>query len=190
MKKIITVFLALLMVVFIFPVETFAKSFDQEKTHQVLTDSEIITVTDDNGNSIDVIFEEYTDYRLSQEDVIRPQGMYPDYPVGTTKTWTFRISNTSLGVPSLVVGAPVGKTIKDALQKAITKKLGEKIGSSLIPGLNIASWVASAIAAGNAIVGNNGFQATVKGTYSKTYFHRDGYYVYGWSLDSFNLGTY
>ncbi len=72
------------------------------------------------------------------------------------------------------------------MEKAIAKKLG----SSFIPGLNFVSWALNVAGFANAVSGKSGISITVGLKYTRTYFHKDGYYVSGWSPTSLSVRRY
>lgn len=153
----------------------------------ILTNTDTITVQDDEGNNIDVIVEEYS---KTKNDGISLYGMYQEYPLGTKKTWTFKVSNEQLELVGVAKGTPLKEATKKKLASIIAKAIGEKITSAIVPILGWTAWILTASGLINASVGNNGFIATISGTYTKTYYHSGGYYVYGWSLNKPSIGTY
>ena len=75
--------------------------------------------------------------------------------------------------------------------EAETIELGKKIGSKLIPGVNIASWVASGLALINGLVyKNSGFLIEVSYVYSSVFIHSQGHEMYGWDLKDLNVTTF
>lgn len=171
---------------------------EEQKYQKIILTDEMITITDEYGNTYDVYAEEYLEVPVSapystetiNKNEASRSGLHPDYPVGTRRAWNFSISNNQLGVGSLVAGTPLSQSVKNAIANIVTQRLGATIGSAVIPGLNIASWVISAIATINSVCGNNGFTVRVQGVYSSTYINGGGYYMYGWSLESLSLSTY
>ncbi|MDU2565128.1 MAG: hypothetical protein E7C89_00855 [Anaerococcus sp.] len=149
--------------------------------------TDTITVKDDEGNNVDVIVEEHL---ISEKNGISTDSIYKEYPIGTKKTWTFKVSNEQLGIANLAAGAPLNKAAKEKLASLFAKAIGEKIGSAIVPVVGWTAWIISAIGAVNAGVGNNGFMLTVDGVYTKTYINSGGYYMYGWSLKNPSLSTY
>lgn len=148
----------------------------------VLYDRETSYVDDGSGNLVEVTTEEY---RRPSNGLIAPLA-----DVGEERIYTFQISNTALGVTSLVTGAPIPKAAKDALAKIVAKKLGEKIGAALIPGLNLASFFIAAFATINDLVGNEGFEVTVYVEYTEYFEHKEGIYTHGWDITDWDFGTY
>jgi hypothetical protein len=151
----------------------------------VLVNTEVFMVEDDQGNEFEVILEEY-----EEEYGVQSRGMIKEYPIGTRRSYVFKISNTALEIPTFAQGAPISAAAKKKAMSILTTKLGEKLGSSIIPGLNVASWVALGVGLMNDLVGNNGFEFSIGAIYSEDYYNKDGYYVYGWDLDDFSVRTY
>ena len=183
MKKLISILLSVV-VMFTLSVPAFATEPIQANQQAeipdgfVLFDSETSFVDDGTGNLIEVTVNEYR--RL----------IAPLAEVGEERIYTFDISNTSLGVVSVVVGTPLTKTVKQKIATIVAQKLGEKIGASFIPGLNVASWIISAIGTANAVFGNNGFRITVSVVYTEYFEHKEGIYLHGWDLSDFDISTY
>lgn len=151
----------------------------------VLVNTEVFMVEDEQGNEFEIILEEY-----EEESKVQLRGMFKEYPIGTRKSYVFKISNAALGIPTIIEGAPISAAVKKKIENILVDKLGQKIGASLIPGLKIASWVALAIGGINEVAGNDGFEFTIDATYSEYYSHKEGYFLYGWDLDGFSVSTY
>lgn len=62
------------------------------------------------------------------------------------------------------------------------KAIAAKSGSNFIPGLNLASWILSAIALANAKSGKLGIQLTAGSKYTETYLHKESYSIYASDL--------
>lgn len=162
--------------------------FAEELDNAELVDYEVIPVELDTGESFEIVFEEYRHDSLDESAVLF--SLSPEHPVGYTTTWNFYVSNLSLGGVSLAAGTPMTKKAKEAIAKVVAKKLGEKVGSSLIPGVNILSWVLSGISYFNERAGNNGFHIAVKGKYGSYYSPKEGYYRYGWDFTKISINPY
>ena len=52
------------------------------------------------------------------------------------------------------------------------------------------SWALGAAAFANAVSGKAGISVTVGLKYTRTYLHKEGYYVYGWSPTSLSVRKY
>lgn len=151
----------------------------------VLVNTEVFTVEDEQGNEFEIILEEY-----EEDSNIQSRSFVKEHPIGTKKSYVFKISNAALGIPSIIEGAPISEAIKKKMADILTDKLGEKIGASLIPGLKIASWMALAVGGINEVAGNDGFAFTVDSIYSEYFSQREGYYLYGWDLVKLSVKTY
>lgn len=72
----------------------------------------------------------------------------------------------------------------------MAKAIAKKLGSSFIPGLKFVSWALGVAVFANAVSGKSGISITVGLKYTRTYLHKDGYYVYGWSPTSLSVRRY
>lgn len=201
MIKTLKYVLVTLSILSMFTTQVYASTSDDTLSELNSIETEIMYIEDDSGNYHEIFIEEYTSYPVISDELdiamydnnqglTQPSGMFKEYPIGTTKSWNFSISNDALGISGTLAGTPLTSSIKNKLTNIITQKLGSKIGASIIPGINIAGWVASLIGGVNSLVGNNGFHVTVKAVYTSSYYHSGGYYVYGWSMTSLNVSTY
>lgn len=158
----------------------------------VLVDTDIVTIQDDEGNDINVIVEEYgevTKKSKNKNSDISPMGLYPEYEVGTKRTWVFTITNEELGATG-ILNAPLSASAKKKLTDAIVKLIGNKIGSAIVPALGWTVWVATSAGIVNAALGKTGFKASISGVYTKQYYNSGGYYVYAWSLNKPSVSSY
>ena len=161
----------------------------------VVTYEEEIYVDDGEGNQVKVtiienIYSEYNDVSINNKNGgVSVMGMYAEYPVGTRRSYTIKISNEVMGLPSIVSGGISFAAKKKAAQVA-AEAIATKLGSKFIPGLNVVSYILGAAAWANAVTGKAGIEITVDLIYSETYFYRDGYYVYGWDIENIDIGRY
>ena len=158
---------------------------NEPHSEKVLVEHEVETITDDEGN----IYEIEMNWYRNIKDV-DARGIFPEHEVGYVDTFEFKVTNNQLGVVGLVGGTPVSDKVKDKIAELVAKKLSAKIGASLLPGINIASWIIGGIATINSIYGNTGFIATVECEYSSVFIHSQGHDMYGWDLKKIYLGTY
>lgn len=202
MKSKLSVLLVLALLLTALPLSSVLASSDLEGSvmtsndslnGMVLVDTDTITIQDNEGNNFDVVVEEYE--KLTKKPAkavgdISPLSLYKEHPIGTKKTWVFKISNAQLGVAGIATGVPLSSAAKKKLTDAIVKLIGQKIPSAAVPLLGWTSWVATSAGIVNAAVGNNGFKASISGVYTSTYYNSGGYYVYNWKLNKPQVGTY
>ncbi|GAU78416.1 hypothetical protein [Fusibacter sp. 3D3] len=180
MRKKISLLLMVALLVVSMPINnSFAASEDISDGNMILTSTEIITIEDDNGTSFDVEIKQY----VEMSSVISTRSFEAKYPVGTRSTWSFRITNLQLGIPSFVGASPISAAVIKKLAAAIAQVLGEKVGSSFVPLVGWTSWIITGAALANQIYGNEGFQVIITGVYERRYFNQGGYYTYDWALD-------
>lgn len=163
-----------------------------EATPHVEVTEEIIYVEDSNGNLVPIILEERTEYPAGYaKSEISPLAYSPEVPVGTTKTYTVKVSNDSLSdIAMLTAGATISTAVAKEVSKRVANAIAQKIGSKFLPGLNLALTIAGVAAWANMKAGNQGFQLTVTMIYSEYYSQREGYYIYGYDFDSAAISVY
>lgn len=117
---------------------------------------------------------------FSDTPFIQSRSFSPEYPVGTIKNLSFRLSREMLGL---------GPETANISIKLLSKKLTPLI-SKVIPGLEylaIASFVGYAAM---VATGTNGIEVNIRLRYDEHYYHKDGYYVYLWEIDDLNFEKY
>lgn len=178
-KKIISLSLVCIMAFAVFPTSVVCASELKPNAATYALDTKTYTekVILDDGIPIDVEVTEETQTPL--QTAIVPFGYSPKVKVGTVKTFKVRISNASLGFPNVIKGG-ITATQKKKFIKAASKAITKKMGASFLPGINFATWLLAAIGAANALANNRGFEIGCKMKYSKTYLHKEGFYLYGW----------
>lgn len=93
----------------------------------MLVNTDTVTVLDDEGNQFDVLVEEYVEPLGELEEHINdivPASLFPEYKVGTKKTWVFKISNAHLKLTGIAKGVPLSAAAKKRLTDAIVKLIG------------------------------------------------------------------
>ena len=196
MKQKLSMFLILALLITSLPLNNvFASSNHNENIiiseevsdDMILVNTDTITVQDDEGNKINIIVEEYEE---TKNVGISPRGMYKEYPIGTKKTWVFKVTNEQLGITGIATGVPLSKAAKKKLASIVAKAIGEKIASATVPVLGWTSWLLKSSGIVNAAVGNKGFKLSISGVYTETYYNAGGYYVYAWNLKKPSVSTY
>lgn len=199
MKKIVSILLTFSLIIsstaFIMPQTAFAANENENVEYQkelVSTDIDYF-IDEETGNKYKLITEEYLETPISENEYTEgnatTRSLFPEYNIGSRKSWTFRVSNDELGgIGDL--GSTLSDRGKELLKQKMTQKVIASIGSSLLTGVNVASWIAIGLSTWNGYIGNNGFQAIVLGVYSSTYINGGGYYMYGWAIDEVRFSTY
>ena len=149
---------------------------------------EIVYIEDDDGNLLPVEVIEETEL-LSTDIGGISINANPEQPVGSSKTYTIKVSNEAMGLPSLA-GQALSFAARTKAAKAVSKVLTKKLGANFIPGLNVVTFIAACAAMVNARCGNNGISVTVSLKYIKKYMHKEGHYVYGWDIKSVKVKPY
>lgn len=192
MKKVVSVFLVLSMVISLsVPVWAVDEGeiTDDSSTQSEVT-GEILYVEDDDGNLVEVYLEEETRY---PDGYVKPDALpfsfSPEVPVGTTKTYTVKISNAQVMLLDQV-GTKLTKAQFKKIADLAADAIAKKIGVSLMPGIELASDILFWIGAANILCGNEGFEVTVTMTYSAYYSQREDYYIYGYEVTDAGIDTY
>lgn len=155
------------------------------------SNEETIQVEDSDGNIVDVIVIENI-YKPAVK-AYTPQSLTPTEEIGERRTYTFKISNNAMGLPSIISGGVetlVTLKVADKAAEIVAKAVAEKLGPKLIPGLNIASWLLGTVAFVNAVCKNNGITVSIDFEYKGIFWHRENRYTYGWYPDGVSMGTY
>lgn len=152
---------------------------------KILVSEERVPVQDEDGNTFYVVISEYVD----KEDIkIGTCGIFPEYEVGTKKTFTVKIDNGDLG--NLASGATISAAVLKQVAKIASAEIAKKIGTAWIPGLNAASTILTFIHVGTAVAGKNGIRVIVNLKYSSVYIHKEGHDMYGWDITGASMGVY
>ena len=152
---------------------------------KILVSEERVPVQDEDGNTFYVVISEYVD----KEDIkIGTCGIFPEYEVGTKKTFTVKIDNGDLG--NLASGATISAAVLKQVAKIASAEIAKKIGTAWIPGLNAASTIFTFIHVGTAVAGKNGVRVIVNLKYSSVYIHKEGHDMYGWDITGASMGVY
>ena len=170
----------------VLPTHVFASGISPA-VQPISSNTSIVYIEDDNGNIIPIEITE-TIYGYDNEG-ISPNALTPEVDVGTTRTYSVKISNELMGLPS-VAGGAITYAAKKAAVKATSKAIAAKLATGFAPGINFVSWALGAAAWANAVTGKAGIKITVKLKYTSTYIHKEGYYLYGWSPTSLSISRY
>lgn len=148
--------------------------------------SEEIIVTDDAGNPIKVTLIENAPLNNNTNPTTR---LYQQYPIGYELSYTIKLSNEDLGLPS-IVGGGISYAAKKRASQAAAAAIAAKLGSKFIPGVNLASYILGVGAWANAVTGKAGIMITVYLKYSSVYLNKEGHYYYGWSPTGLSISRY
>ena len=146
---------------------------------------------DANGNDV------FTKYTISENSLVQHVSFdentaFPvlaDPKVGTTKSFSVKISNESMGLPSLSIST-LTTFAKKKIKTKVKNKIISVVGSKFVPGLNIASTVAAIFAYINYLTGKKGVKVYGSMKYVRHYIHKGGYYIYAWDIKSINISRY
>lgn len=191
MKKTLKYYAALLIISLLCPILqpclSIASQPTKAKQNLAIEQKDVVYVDDGDGNRIPVEIIE-TIY-ISSDKSITANDYSPKRKIGERRTYSVKISNNDMGVPSAVGGALSLAAKRKAAQIA-GKAIAAKLGSNFIPGVNFVSWALGTAALINAYTGKSGIIITVNSKYVKSYYHKGGYYVYGWSPTSISIRRY
>lgn len=189
-KKILTLILALSTTLST-SVPAFAISTNNNDTSgyndSIITNEDIVYVSDDEGNMVPITIIEKI--YPSNSGRIATNRSSSSNKVGETRTYTVKISNDTMGLPSLAIGA-LPSSAKKKAAKFAAKAISKKVGENLIPGLNLVSWIVGAAAWANSVTGKSGIEISIDLEYTETYLHKEGYSVYGWSPRHISIDRY
>lgn len=155
---------------------------------KVLVSEERVPVEDEKGNVFYVVVSEYVDEHAVKSEGVATRGIFPEYEVGTTKTFTVKIENKD--ITGLQAGVALSKEMLKTISKVAAEQIAKKIGTAWIPGLNAATTILLAIQVGSYIAGKTGVKVIVDLEYSSVYMHKEGHDMYGWDITDATLKTY
>lgn len=190
MKKIISLALTF-SIILSMSINSFAysdspKSVDVSGMTLYSVSEEVIYVEDGEGNTVALLLEECT---YVPNNGIALYSYVAEYPVGTIKTYSVKITNEQLGVP-WTVKAIVSDKGKDALSNLAGKAVGEALAGKLMSGLNLVARIAAIVAVINIVFGNEGFNVTVTMKYDEYVSQREGYSIFGWEFNGVTVVPY
>ena len=150
--------------------------------------------TDRNGNHIETYYK-LEDIRLVQIVEFDGNSKFPiiaDPTVGETKSFSYKVSNSTMGDLSTYVSA--GATLSVAARKAAAKlgrkKLLKITGSKLIPGAGAVSTFVAVLATINNKTGKKGIEFYGSVQYTKHTNHKEGITKYLWGIRSLKVRRY
>lgn len=146
--------------------------------NDIIIDTELVTIEDDEGNPITVEVTEITEIPNGDASI---NATTP--ALGTKKTFTVKIKNDDMGMAGFA-GGTLTSAAKSKAAKAAAKAIAAKVGSKFLPGVGLASWILGGISAINAKCGNTGIKISCSMVYNRTWVEKEGHYVYGWGKPS------
>jgi len=168
----------------------FANTIPKNSETRVKANEEVLYVDDGEGNLMKVLIIEYKDNNSKVKNPIT-RGIFPDYKVGTRRSYDVKVSNQALGAPSAGAGVVALTTaMKKKAVNAAAAAIAKKVGSKFIPGLGVASTILGLVSWGNGQLGYTGFEFTIDLVYSSVYLHKEGHDMYGWDITSASVDTY
>ncbi len=187
-RKNIAIIISIMMLyAYLSPSFVYAKDLSTTNFEKTTFTKDVVYIDDDNGEKIPVEITETIYY--NENSTIAPMLFNPLSKVGETRSYTVKITNNMMGVPSAVTGG-LSLAAKRTAAKVAEKAIIAKLGASFIPGLNFVTWALGVAALANAISGKTGIEITVGLKYIKTYLQKEGYYVEGWSPISLSVRRY
>lgn len=162
--------------------DTCDRVFDESLSRDIVVEGEDI-----DGNAITITIEDnsYLEYSKSAIGNMSINSK-PEHDLGYIWYLNFKVKNSQIIAGSKTWNAAT----KAKVGKAIAKRIAEKVGYKFLPGVNILVTVLDAMATVNLVAGNEGFHVTGKLEYDRYYYHKDGYFVYGWKIHNLNVETY
>lgn len=150
---------------------------------------------DAEGGDVHTYYE-LRDNKLVQIVDFDENSLFPiiaDPRVNETRSFSVNISNAALGLPGVIKSSftkSMRKQFIKAIKKTGKKKILAKIGSKFLPGVDIATSIATIAAAYNEAIGYKGFTIYGSVKYKKRENHKEGTITYGWALKSLKLKQY
>lgn len=164
-----------------------SSSVGSKKNVQTFTNRDTVYVEEDGETIAVQVIEEIQVENPSKG--YRPMDFSPKHRVGETRNYSFKISNSDLGLPSFSISV-LSSAARTKAAKIVAKAIAKRLGASFLPGINIVSTILSGIAWVNDRTGKNGIELKVSLKYTERYYRRDGYYIYGWNITKVSLGRY
>lgn len=109
--------------------------------------------------------------------------------VGDKRTYTVKISNEAMGLPS-GVASTIGLASGTKAVKIAADAIAKKLGSKFLPGLNIVSRMLGTGALINGLTGKSGITLTIDLKYKTVYSYYTGNYEGGWYPVNLSVGRY
>lgn len=149
------------------------KVYAQEMNKEVDKKYKKIVSVEQNGKTYNVEV-------FSDTPFIQTRSFSPEYPIGTIKNLSFRISKEMLGLGSGATEISIRELSK------ITAPLISKV----ITGAGYLSIAMFAGAVTMTSLGINGVEVNIRLKYNEHYYHKDGYSVYLWKIDNVSFSKY
>lgn len=152
-------------------------------------DTQVIDVTDENGITWGVEITEniyYSNIKNNSKFLMN----YSSAPkVGDKRTYTVKISNEAMWLPS-GVASTISLASGTKAVKIATDAIAKKLGSKFLPGINVVSTILGTGALINGLTGKSGITLTIDLEYKKVYSYYTGNYEKGWYPVNLSVGRY
>lgn len=151
--------------------------------------TQVVDVTDENGITWQVEITEHIYYSNIKNNSKFLMNYSSTPKVGDKRTYTVKISNEAMGLPSGVVSA-IGLASGTKAVKIATDAIAKKLGSKFLPGINVVSTILGTGALINGLTGKSGITLTIDLEYKKVYSYYTGNYKGGWYPVNLSVGRY
>lgn len=151
--------------------------------------TQVVDVTDENGITWQVEITEHIYYSNIKNNSKFLMNYSSTPKVGDKRTYTVKISNEAMGLPSGVVST-IGLASGTKAVKIATDAIAKKLGSKFLPGINVVSTILGTGALINGLTGKSGITLTIDLEYKKVYSYYTGNYEGGWYPVNLSVGRY
>ena len=151
--------------------------------------TQVVDVTDENGITWQVEITEHIYYSNIKNNSKFLMNYSSTPKVGDKRTYTVKISNEAMGLPSGVVST-IGIASGTKAVKIAADAIAKKLGSKFLPGINVVSTILGTGALINGLTGKSGITLTIDLEYKKVYSYYTGNYEGGWYPVNLSVGRY
>ncbi len=153
---------------------------------------EPISITLDDGSILEISVYRNPVWVESIPSITPPapnspmSSLYPEYPVGTVKSYPIRILNAQLMLSGTVAGTPLTTAHKQKLATLVASAINAQAAVAIVT----AAGILYSIGAINTLFGNTGFIVTVTVEYTEHFINSQGHSVYAWDIKSARIATF
>lgn len=148
-------------------------------------DTQVVDVTDENGITLAVEVTENIYYNNTKGLMT----YYSNPKVNDKRTYTVKISNEAMGLPSGVANT-IGLASGTKAVKIAADAIAKKLGSKFLPGINVVSTILGTGALINGLTGKSGITLTIDLKYKEVYSYYTSNYEKGWYPVNLSVGRY